>query len=412
MTCPKCGNEVNQEETFCGQCGTSNTFFTQLPERSSPPTSSGLLGTYGTNPASSLLDGSRPQLLSNTHNTNTPYPPTVAPVYSQSLAEPLIPNQQAINPQLSGLHADATEAMSALLSNQNQHSGTGYPPQLSLPGTAMPSQFGPPMQSFQSSNSAYSRYPQQPFATGQRYEHPHAQPTHVQQKHQNSTVILVASICLVVVLISLIGIVAASFNKAQQSNQQTTASTPSPVATIAPTPTPSPTTAPTPTPSPTALPTPIPDVGFLWCGPVCANDSFMTEYPDTWQPGAATNAGGIQFMNPAQPDQYAAFKAEGPTTSPAGTLLESDLQTNFAVKANYEPPTTTSTATISGETWATAIVYYQTDTQRERVQVYATVHQGNAYIIELQAPDSQFDTVNAQFFLVMLNKFQFLQSTP
>src|SRR6185312_12602511 len=107
--------------------------------------------------------------------------------------------------------------------------------------------------------------------------------------------------------------------------------------------------------------------------------------------------------------QYASFKAEGPTTSSAGMLLESDIQTNFAVKENYVPFTTTSTATISGETWATTIVYYQTDTQRERVQVYATVHQGNAYVIELQAPDSQFDTVNAQFFLLMLNKFQFLQ---
>jgi hypothetical protein len=57
------------------------------------------------------------------------------------------------------------------------------------------------------------------------------------------------------------------------------------------------------------------------------------------------------------------------------------------------------------------VAYYQTDTQRERVVVYATVHQGKAYIIELEAPDPQFDGINAQYFGYILNKFQFVQAT-
>jgi hypothetical protein len=39
--------------------------------------------------------------------------------------------------------------------------------------------------------------------------------------------------------------------------------------------------------------------------------------------------------------------------------------------------------------------------------VYATVHQGKAYIIELQAPDAQFDSANTQYFEAMLGRFQF-----
>jgi len=42
-----------------------------------------------------------------------------------------------------------------------------------------------------------------------------------------------------------------------------------------------------------------------------------------------------------------------------------------------------------------------------RIEVYATIHQGKAYIIELQALDSQFDAVNTQYFERMLVRFQF-----
>src|SRR6185312_15683805 len=133
MTCPKCGNEVSQEEIFCGQCGTSNPSLPQLPERPNPPATSGLLGTYGANPSSPFIDGSRSQLRSHASNINTPSPSTVAPGSNQPFVEPLIPNQLSINPQLAGLHTDATEAMTALPSSQGPNYSTAYPPQHSFP---------------------------------------------------------------------------------------------------------------------------------------------------------------------------------------------------------------------------------------------------------------------------------------
>ena len=117
------------------------------------------------------------------------------------------------------------------------------------------------------------------------------------------------------------------------------------------------------------------------------------------------------FTYPTQGDIYTAIKAPGATSGSANDLITSDLQTNYAVKPNYTPPANTSTATISGETWLAEVAYYQTDTVRERVVVYATVHQGKAYIIELEAPDTQFDSINAQFFGNILTKFQFVQAT-
>ncbi len=72
-------------------------------------------------------------------------------------------------------------------------------------------------------------------------------------------------------------------------------------------------------------------------------------------------------------------------------------------------PTTSSNATIGGENWTYQIAYYQSNGQTERIEVYATLYQGKAYIIELQAPDAQFDAANTQYFESMLGRFQFQQ---
>ena len=92
----------------------------------------------------------------------------------------------------------------------------------------------------------------------------------------------------------------------------------------------------------------------------------------------------------------------------AGQLVNNDLN-NFSSKPGYNAPTPTpsSNATIGGENWSFQIAYYQFHNQTERVEVYATVHQGKAYIIELQALDSEFDAVNTQYFERMLVRFQF-----
>jgi hypothetical protein len=119
-----------------------------------------------------------------------------------------------------------------------------------------------------------------------------------------------------------------------------------------------------------------------------------------------TNA--IQFANPAQTDQYMLFKGQGPTVSDAGTLVNNELQASYANQPGYTAPTSTSAATISGETWLKAVAYYQGTSQQEEVEVLATVHGGKAYMIDLNAPTSQFVAVNGQAFVYILERLQFL----
>lgn len=89
--------------------------------------------------------------------------------------------------------------------------------------------------------------------------------------------------------------------------------------------------------------------------------------------------------------------------------MNTDLTTNFASLPGYIAPTPTpsSNATIGGENWSYQTAFYQSNGQTERIEVYATVHQGKAYIIELQALDAQFDAANTKYFEVMLARFLF-----
>jgi hypothetical protein len=90
-----------------------------------------------------------------------------------------------------------------------------------------------------------------------------------------------------------------------------------------------------------------------------------------------------------------------------------DVQTTFGSQPGYTAPTppAAANATIGGAPWyAIATDYNDTQNQPVHVEVYATVYQGKAYIIELQAPNTnnQFDSVKQQYFVNMLVKFQFL----
>jgi hypothetical protein len=375
--------------------------------------------------------------------THVPFSPTQTHAYqtgtqtppsSQYLQAPdgsfIAPPGQAAGPNhQNGFYQDATEAMSAL-PGHSQIFPSGYQQagQAGFPGTPVQGGYstghlGPQAQPFQTGHFSSSMQVPPQFAR-QHYGTPGLTPPPTRQS--GGTAIVVVCVCLALILVSAIGITAflTARNQSQSPNTQavspTAVTTPSATTAATAEPTPSPTTAPSPTPtltptapaSPTAAPTPPPDPGFVWCGDVCTPYGFSEQYPNGWQAGPAANSAGIQFTNPTQPDQYASFKAPGQTSSSAGDLLAGDLQTNFSTKPGYVPPSATSTTTISGETWATAVAYYTNDAQqRERVQVFSTVHQGKAFIIELQALDTQFDAVNAQFFNPMLGKFQFLPTT-
>ena len=395
MRCPNCSNEISLEETFCGQCGTPVILSAKPVD---PTNHQGLLSGGYYNSTSPSSDTYRSGMLPPSNNQ----PPMMS----------------SGSQQQTGFHQDPTQAMSVLPSHQAQNYPTMYPQQNygnpSIPvGYSGTGQYTPQMQPFQNSNNTGTMYPPtQTFSTGQGYGMPPGYTPPPTQKRSNLTLIII-SICITFALIAIL-VFGATFlfrtniaNKAQLSHQNATA-TSIPTPTMVPSPSPTAAPSPTPSPSPTLTPTPTPDAGFSLCDNTCTSNGFSVEYPSTWSQKPTSDSTGTQFTNPSQSDEFAAFKTPGITNMNAGQLVNNDLN-NFSSQPGYNAPTSTpsSNATIGGENWSYQIAYYQLNSQTVRIEVYATVHQGKAYIIELQALDAVFDTVNTQYFERMLVRFQF-----
>lgn len=422
MRCPKCGNEVSQDEAFCGQCGTATLPQIHPTEMVyTPPQRSGQFYSYDTNNNNMP---SMPTSSPNAYNSGMLPPPQA---YNSNAGGAITPNQAVKPPnsqQQPGFYQDATEAMSVMPGSNGQDFQTGYrqqgfpgaPERGGYPGTG---QFAAPAQPYQAGNytqhGGFSQTPQ--FPSGQGYGYG-SQPalTPPPKRGQAHSGIVIASVCLVVALVAVTVFGALYLTRGHPSPGPSV--TPTPVATTVPTPTATP--SPTPNPSPTATPTPIPtatstpppDANFSWCTSACTAKGFIVEYPNGWNQGQTSDNTGIEFLNPAQQDEYAAFKVPvAQANSNASNLVDSDLQSGFSAQPGYVAPTSKSVTTIGGETWTYAVAYYQLNSQKERVEVFATVHAGKGYVIELQAADSQFDSVNTSYFSTMIGRFQFQQST-
>lgn len=97
MKCPNCGNELNPNEVFCGQCGAPGRL-TSLPTEmvQTPPARSGQLNSpYNTQPGTGSYNAGIP---------STSYP--LSPNSNQSAMRSSGPQQQG------EFYQDATEAMS------------------------------------------------------------------------------------------------------------------------------------------------------------------------------------------------------------------------------------------------------------------------------------------------------------
>jgi len=229
-------------------------------------------------------------------------------------------------------------------------------------------------------------------------------------KQHSSAIVLIVSLCIIIVLVSIIAITTLFLKGSFESTVNNGSASPTSVvqSTLEPTATPTPQD----TPTPTAVPTPLPDAGFTWCGPTCTNYGFSVEYPVGWQLGGTPTNNGIQFTNPARPDQTATFKTLGLTSGSAGDLLNSELQANFMTKSGYVSPQGTGVTTLGGGTWLATTVYYQSvDQQREHVAIYTIVYQSKGYVIEIQAPDpdgQQFTLIYNTYYAAMLSKFSFV----
>ncbi len=425
MKCPRCGNEVSQNEVFCGQCGTPTTPPARPTEAvNTPPRYNGQLNNYAT-PSSFVPPQSGPNTRQIYGNNQSSYP-NLPPQIGSIPTNPFVANGQT------GFHQDATEAISSLPGGMP---GPPMPQQpQNFPGTQMhypgTGYYGggpvqqPPYQPGSYTNQTYGQ-PFSPDGTGQAYRYDRVErgKAATQKAQPGNTTVIVVSLSIVVVIIAVVGLGALFVLKGHNDNQPT-ASGPgnvaAPTVTIVPTtvPTPTPTMAPTPsptpaiTPTPTLPPTPAPDANFQWCTPACAALGYQIEYPMTWSPGATTDIQGYRYINPAAADEIVAVKVAGQTTSQPGDLLNQDLQTNFQTKPGYMGPASTpTTTTIGGTIWLMQTISYQNNQNQIRVMVYSTVYQQKGYIIELQANDAQFDMVNQQTFTAMLKSFSF-QAIP
>lgn len=421
MRCPKCGNEISQDEAFCGQCGSPTRPIGQHTEMVQAPRS-GLLKTFNQN------NSPLPEAASNPYYSG-PASPNQGPSMVPPNPTPLITPANSL--QQTGFYQSATEAMSSVPTQSGQsqpinYPQTGYagpPSQAGYPATA---QYGPPpqVQTYQTGNPTqhgYPAIPPYPGPGGQSYTGYPPQPgfTPPPIKKQSNTVLIIASVLLVFALLAVIVFGSLYFLRGNPSQSTATATTtpvptaaPSPTTLPSPTPTATSTATATPIPTPSPTPLPAPDTNFSWCNAACTSSGFIVEYPNGWNQAQTNDKTGIQFLNPSPQDQYAAFKVPPIQATPnASELVDADLQNVFASQTGYTPPTSKLVTTIGGETWTYAIAFYKLNDQKERVAVYATVHLKKGYVIELQANDSQFDTVNTQYFSTMIARFQFLPSS-
>src|SRR5437588_10215959 len=407
MKCPNGRNEISQDEVFCGQCGAPSISSAKPTEMVQTPPSYNRQLNSGYNTQLSPTAGA--------YTAGAQPPAQPAGVY------PPNPNQSAIRPagpqQQGDFYQDATEAMS-VLPNSGQNYPAGYPQQGfpgvseqgGYPGTG---QYGQPMQPFQTGNFSGTSYPpSQPYQVGQVYGmRPGPTPP---PKQRNGAVLVIAIICFAFAIIAVSAFGILYLVHKNQANLRPTP-TPAVTATTPPSPSPSPSPTPSPSPSPTMTPSPSPtpsptataDTGFVLCDTTCTTNGFTIEYPTGWLQ-STPDTSTIEFNSPTQTDVYALFRTPGMTSSNANNLVMTDLTNNYAMKkTGYVAPTSTSNTTIGGANWTYAIAMYQLNGAAERVEVFATVYQNKAYIIELQAPDAQFDMLNTSYFEPMLNRFQF-----
>lgn len=177
---------------------------------------------------------------------------------------------------------------------------------------------------------------------------------------------------------------------------------------------------PTPSPTATVKPTPTTLPGFsLYTD---SNDGFGIQYPRKWI--LSPLSPGIQFDDDsANPGFEVQLLVPGsdtcPSNSPTATsdatvwvnCTLSILATKF--HGNFEQaPGPAADVQIGDMTWQSGVAYLGKGTSRVRVQVYATIHQGKPYIINLLAVDSRFSFGMLEFFQPMLQSFRFLSTNP
>ena len=179
------------------------------------------------------------------------------------------------------------------------------------------------------------------------------------------------------------------------------------------TPTATATTAPTATPQATPLPTPLPGFALY----VDAKSSFLIQYPDTWSKENLVPS--IQFYDSTQSTYVVTILPADPNNAPPSTNATAaamnwvdatlnGIQQEETVQNFERLSGPTPAVTIGGQAWQSGVATFGPTDAPNRVQVYATVFDGQPYVITLVAPDDLFETGQDLYFKPMLATFQFL----
>ena len=180
-----------------------------------------------------------------------------------------------------------------------------------------------------------------------------------------------------------------------------------------PAPTATTTTAPTATPQATPLPTPLPGFALY----VDAKSSFLIQYPDTWSKENLVPS--IQFYDSTQSTYVVTILPADPNNAPPSTNATAaamnwvdatlnGIQQEETVQNFERLSGPTPAVTIGGQAWQSGVATFGPTDAPNRVQVYATVFDGQPYVITLVAPDDLFETGQDLYFKPMLATFQFL----
>jgi hypothetical protein len=192
----------------------------------------------------------------------------------------------------------------------------------------------------------------------------------------------------------------------------------------------------TPSPTATATPSPSPSPGLALMPGYAAytdpNAQYSLQYPATWTRTQEPNL-GVDFADTTDPtaSKYE-LQVYQPDPRASNVPSQSDDNTTAASWVNFElvnfqqteiahgftfqrMPGPIPAATFGGQTWQTGIAFISGQNGQDlkiQVQVYATIHNGKPYVVNLLAAADAFQQGQQRFFTPMLDSFQFLPASP
>jgi hypothetical protein len=147
----------------------------------------------------------------------------------------------------------------------------------------------------------------------------------------------------------------------------------------------------------------------------------MLQYPNTWPTPSTSPNLGVQFNDASnlyvvqvdQADPLTSGVPTGPDPTTASAEWVNFVLTNLQQREEAHgftftrEPGPVPAVRIGGQQWQSGAAKINAQNLQLQVFVYATIHAGKPYVINLLASASGFSTAQQNYFNPMLNSFQF-----